>query len=111
MYSRNINSLEMAYNVLPHELMHAYGFSGGIYEGATELFTREIASKYGIEIFPLAHGSEVNDFKNIERILGRDEIAKLLLTNDDLEKGAKLLSDILEKNLEIQMMDIHLKIM
>lgn len=73
---KDMSDLEIFLDVMPHEAMHVFGFKGGIFEGVTEGFTREIAAKYNIRLAPFAHNEETKLIQKIEKVVGRNVISK-----------------------------------
>lgn len=90
LYLKDSIDLNFFLDVLPHEISHCFGFEGGIYEGATETFNREVCHKYNITSFPFSHPEETKLFQKVEKVLGRDVIVETLLsstsTNHDISK-------------------------
>lgn len=83
-------------DLLPHEAMHTFGFKGGIFEGITESFTRQIAQKYNLRFIPLAHPDETSLFQKVEKIIGRKNLSSCLYNPDKKGENIELLSDLVD---------------
>lgn len=72
---KDMKDLDFFLDVLPHEAMHVFGFNGGIFEGVTENFTRQIAQKYNIRSTCVAHSDETRLIQKVEKVIGRRKLA------------------------------------
>ena len=66
-----MKEIDYCLDVLPHEVMHLIGSSGGILgEGITELRSRQVCKKYGIRCAPIMHSKETKLAIKLEKYVG-----------------------------------------
>lgn len=97
--------LDMAFDVLPHEAMHAYIVGGGVIgEGTTELLSRKAVDKYGGKITPTSHAKETEIVREVMDKLGLDFVGSVALTNDQRRRKviAKELEGLKEKRSKLE---------
>lgn len=81
--SKGMTELEYCLEILPHQIMHLIGSSGGLLgEGITELRTREICKKYDIKCAPVLHPKEMKLVRKIETVVGKMILNEASFLND-----------------------------
>ena len=94
---KNAIDLEFVLGALAHEAKHTFGCMGGntfIKEGITEQTTREDADKYGLYMSPTSHTVEANFIRQLELVVGRDEIVKAGLYDEHIKMKEKRFKEI-----------------
>lgn len=86
------------FSIMPHEMAHAFGFTGGVFEGLTETVSREVSNKYGLMNFPFARKDLVELMQKVEKTIGRDKLVEHSHTfNGSKERVDKISKAIDEK--------------
>ncbi|MEG1141974.1 MAG: hypothetical protein RSE41_05970 [Clostridia bacterium] len=83
-----LTDLDFFLDCMPHELMHVFGFNGGMFEGVTESLTRQVASKYNIRCIPMGHKDETKFMQKIEKIIGTDKVIEYSYNEDKSSKDS-----------------------
>ena len=99
-YLNNKKYEELFFDVLPHELGHAYGFGSGIFEGATENISREISSKYNLRNKPSARKNLVKLMQKIEKIIGRDKLVENINLSNSKNEKVDILSNLIDEKMQ-----------
>lgn len=89
------------FNIMPHELTHAFGFGSGLFEGLTESLSREVSAKYGLRNFPCARKELVVFMQKIERTIGRDKLVENSHIFNGNEERTDIISDLIDDKLQV----------
>ncbi len=80
---KGLTVLDYCIDILPHEIMHLIGSSGGVIgEGSTEANTRRICQKYNIRCIPISHTKEVELVLSLENVFGIDVLTRSAFSRD-----------------------------
>ena len=80
---KGATDLDYSLDVLPHEIMHLIGSSGGVIgEGVTELRTRQICQVHRIRCAPVLHAKETELVMKLDKKLGKHTLNKYSFGKD-----------------------------
>lgn len=88
------------FNIMPHELTHAFGFGSGLFEGLTESLSREVSAKYGLRNFPCARKELVVFMQKIERTIGRDKLVENSHIFNETKERTDIISNLIDEKLQ-----------
>lgn len=97
---------EAIFSFIPHELVHAFGFGGEIFEGLTENLTREVSAKYGLQNKPFARQDLVKFMQKIEKIIGRDKLVEHSHIFNKKEERTNIISNLIDDKLQSKEKDL-----
>ena len=87
------------FSIMPHEMAHAFGFTGGFFEGLTETVSREVSNKYGLMNFPFARKNLVKLIQKVERIIGRDKLVEHAHKFGDTKERTDTISELIDEKI------------
>ena len=87
------------FSIMPHEMAHAFGFTGGVFEGLTETVSREVSNKYGLMNFPFARKNLVKLIQKVERIIGRDKLVEHAHKFGDTKERTDTISELIDEKI------------
>lgn len=86
--------------VMPHEMAHAFGFGGGVFEGLTENLSREVSAKYCLQNTPFVRQHLVKFMQKIEKIIGRDKLVENSHIFNETEERTDIISNLIDDKLQ-----------
>lgn len=96
------------FSIMPHEMAHAFGFTGGVFEGLTETVSREVSNKYGLMNFPFARKDLVKLMQKIEKVIGRDTLVQYAHTYNEISERSDEISRAIDRVINPSPRDIFL---